>query len=165
METLQQAVAVGLGEIRISNNPSEILACYGLGSCIGLAAYDPVSKVGGLAHIVLPDSERSRKGRLSAKFADVAVPLLLEEVSKRGAVKSRLEIKMAGGAHMFRLVGTDDSLNIGKRNIARVRELLAREQVGIRGSDVGGNSGRTLWLYVESGRVAVRMVGQQVREL
>ena len=104
---------VGLGEVKVSNDPSVVLTCLGLGSCIGVAAYDPIAHVGGMAHIVLPHSN-DRNGQSSSKYADIGVPFLFEQVEKAGGKRSRLIIKIAGGAQISKARGLEDSFQIGK---------------------------------------------------
>lgn len=95
---------VGLGEVKISQDPAEVLTCLGLGSCVGVCMYDPVAKVAGMAHIVLPNSD-GKPDKAGGKYADTAVPLLLEMMLKRGAIKSRVIVKIAGGAQISRSKG------------------------------------------------------------
>jgi len=165
MEATQETIAVGLGEVHVTNNPSAKLACFGLGSCIAFSVYDSKAKVGGMAHIVLPDSNHTTPDKLSAKFADVAIPLLLQKMSEYGASKSRLVIKIAGGAQMFRLTGCNDTMNIGERNLAMVHKILVQEGLHLAAADTGGNGGRTMWLAVGSGKVTVRTLNREVNEL
>ena len=88
--TKEQTAAIGLGEMKVTKDDSVVLTCLGLGSCVGMAAYDPVSKVAGMAHIVLPRSD-GRSG-LPAKFADTAIPALVDEMCKLDSlVKTRFE--------------------------------------------------------------------------
>ena len=104
---------VGLGEVKVSNDPSVVLTCLGLGSCIGVAAYDPLAHVGGMAHIVLPHSNNGN-GQGSSKYADIGIPSLFEQVEKAGGKRSRLIIKIAGGAQISKARGLEDSFQIGK---------------------------------------------------
>ena len=165
MEAIEETIAVGLGEIYVTNNPSATLACFGLGSCIALAAYDPEVKVGGMVHIVLPHGNHTSPDKLSAKFANVAIPLLLQKMTEHGALKSRLIIKIAGGAQMFRVTGCNTGMNIGERNIAMVHEIIAHEGLHLAAADTGGNGGRTMWLCVGSGKVTVRTLRREIDEL
>jgi len=90
-------VMVGLGEVKTSQDPAEVLTCLGLGSCVGVGMHDPVAKVAGMAHIVLPSSD-GRPNKIGGKYADTAIPMLLEMMLKRGSIKSRITIKIAGGS-------------------------------------------------------------------
>ncbi|MDO8690644.1 MAG: chemotaxis protein CheD [Dehalococcoidia bacterium] len=110
---VQKTLAVGMGEICTARDPLVVLAAYGLGSCVGVSVYDPVAKVGGLAHVMLPSSREVSLQKLSYRFADVAVPALLEQVQKLGAIRKRLICKIAGGARMFAMLGSSDGFKIG----------------------------------------------------
>ncbi len=161
---IEETITVGLGDIFATDNPSISLACFGLGSCIGLCAYDPVARVAGMAHIVLPAS--IHKGQeTSTKFADVAVPALVKEMRKLGALKSRLVVKLVGGAQMILSADFDSSFEMGLRNLKMTQKALASEGIRTAASDTGGNQGRTVWLYADSGRVMVRTAGQPAQEL
>ena len=153
-----ETVVIGLGEMQVSKNPSVVLACLGLGSCIGLCAYDPVSKVAGMAHIVLPSSEGRNAGN-SPKYADTAVPALVEAMCNIGANERRLVIKMAGGAQMSGGPGASAIFKTGEKNIEATKETLAKHGIRLVSSETGGKHGRTVRLYVDSGRVSVAAAG------
>jgi chemotaxis protein CheD len=134
---------VRMGELAVSGTVGDELVAIGLGSCIGLALVDRTAHVAGLAHVVLPESQG--KGEPRAKFADLAVPDLIERVLVAGAVKRRLEAVLVGGARMFS-VGA--GLDIGARNAEAVREALDKEGIRIRAEEIGGNRGRTARIIV-----------------
>jgi chemotaxis protein CheD len=161
-----EAVAVGLGELKVGSRPEQVLVCYGLGSCIGLTLYDPVVRVGVMVHVVLPNSSLGR-GQLVApgKFADTAVPAAVAEVVKLGAMRSRLVARMAGGARMLNVVGAGSRLDIGNRNAEAVRAACAEHGLRLVADDTGGTYGRTLQLFVNTGRLLVSTVGRGEREL
>lgn len=156
---------VGMGEIQVSNNPVDIITAPGLGSCIGLSIYDPVAKIAGMAHIVLPDSNNSStislKTSLPGKFADTAVPEVLNQMYKLGAKKQNLIIKISGGAQMFNFEKGGNVLNIGMRNAIAVKSHIAKEGLTIKTTDTGGNKGRTVKIEVKTGTVCVKIIGQQ----
>ena len=164
LATKAAVIVVGLGEIQISRDPAVVLTCLGLGSCIGLSAYDPVSRVAGMAHIVLPASE-GKEGLNASRYADVAIPTLLEELRKLGALSLRLVVKLAGGAQMSKSPGHQATFQIGERNYTAVQGVLAQHRIAVAGVDVGGHRGRTMRLYVESGRATVTTVGLESKEL
>ena len=139
MTTAKQAttVMVGLGEIKISQDPAGVLTCLGLGSCVGVCMYDPVAKVAGMAHIVLPDSDGNPE-KTGGKYADVGVPLLLKKMLDRGAIKSRVIVKIAGGAQISRAKGLGDVFQIGERNVGAVQSVFNANSMSIKGSDTGG---------------------------
>ncbi len=162
--TYQGTIVVSLGEIRVTNDPSAVLTCLGLGSCVGLCAYDAVAKVGGAAHIVLPSSE-GRDMVSSSKFADVAVPLLIKEMCSLGALEYRLIIKIAGGAQMSVAPGGASLFKIGENNVEATETALSKHGLRVANADVGGHHGRSLRLYVDSGRITVTAGGSERREL
>ena len=142
-----------MGEIKVSKRTGEELVARGLGSCIGLALIDCLSGVAGMAHIVLPDSGGS--GNEPGKFADTAVPAMLAQMQKAGAVTRRLDAVLAGGARMFEL----GEMDIGARNAAAVKDGLTRAGLKIRAADTGGNRGRTLRVTVGDFEVTVKEAG------
>lgn len=160
----EQTIAVGLGEVHVSNDPDTSLACFGLGSCISLCAYDPISRVAGMAHIVLPESNHHGQIQTSTKFADIAVPHLLKEMRTQGASKSRLVVKLAGGASMLQVAGFGN-LDMGAKNLKMTEKALASEGIRPSATDAGGHEGRSVWLSVDSGRVTVRSAGKEIKEL
>jgi chemotaxis protein CheD len=145
---------VRMGEMVVSVNPTDELLALGLGSCIGLAIVDRMAGVAGLAHIVLPECH---PGGERGKFADTAVPALVERMRRAGAVVRRMEAAIAGGARMFEMSG---GLDIGARNDQAVRAALAKARVVLRASETGGSQGRTVRISVGDGIVTVRAVGQ-----
>ncbi|BAD40524.1 chemotaxis protein CheD [Symbiobacterium thermophilum] len=158
--------AVGLGELKVADRPDQVLVCYGLGSCVGLALYDPVVRIGAMVHVVLPDSSMGR-GREAppGKYADTGVEAAVAALVDAGASRSRLIAKAAGGARMLRLAGSNPQLDIGARNTEAVRAALARHQIRLVAEDMGGTYGRTLQLFIETGRVLVSTVGRGEHEL
>ena len=144
-----------MGEIEVSKRTGEELVARGLGSCIGLALIDRSSGVAGMAHIVLPESNGSNHE--PGKFADLAVPALVAQMQKAGAVTRRLEAVLAGGARMFEL----GEMDIGARNSAAVKAGLSRAGLRVRAADTGGNRGRTMRLTVGDFEVTVKEAGGQ----
>ena len=162
--TQQEMTVVGLGEMSVSKDPSAVLSCLGLGSCVAVSAYDTVAKVAGLVHIVLASSD-GRDTTLPGKFADTAVPTLLDEMGKLGAQKSRLVIKITGGAQMSMTQNSNAIFKTGERNIEATKEHLANHGLKIAAEEVGGHTGRTLRFYVDSGRVTVTHAGSSTKDL
>ncbi len=155
---------VGLGEVKTSQDPEEVLTCLGLGSCIGVSMHDPVAKIAGMAHIVLPSSD-GRPERTGGKYADTGIPLLLEMMLKRGAIKSRVVVKIAGGAQISKAKGLGDAFQIGERNNDAVRAVLDANFMKIKGSDTGGHHGRTLRFYLDTGQTLVTTAGKEIQEI
>jgi chemotaxis protein CheD len=147
-----EPIVVGMAECRFAYQNGQRLVTYGLGSCIALAAHDPVARVGGLLHFMLPDSaidpERGRK--VPWMFADLAIPTLLDTLLRRGAAKPRLEAHAAGGARMLAESG---GFEIGRRNHEALRRHLAEAGVRLLSEAVGGSVSRNLRLEVGTGRI------------
>ncbi|MBC7347873.1 MAG: chemotaxis protein CheD [Clostridia bacterium] len=158
----EQEIKVGIAQWRVARAPYWLVT-LGLGSCVGVALYDPLGRLGGLAHIMLPDSRQFPGQQNPGKFADSALPVLVAEMERYGAGRTRLVAKLAGGAQMFNFSQGTSLLNIGQRNIAAVRQTL--EELGIRvaGEDTGGHVGRTMMLNTGNGEVYVRSIGRPVK--
>ena len=153
---------VRMGEIEVSSQAGEELVARGLGSCIGLALIDRGSGVAGMAHIVLPEAPVSSEGEPEpGRFADLAVPELISQMTQAGAVVRRLDAVLAGGAQMFEV----GDIDIGARNAAAVQEGLVRSGVTVRATDTGGNRGRTMRLTVGEFTVKVKEAGGQITTL
>jgi chemotaxis protein CheD len=145
-------IVVGMADCKVAASEGEELATYALGSCIGLAVYDPAARVGGMLHYMLPDSsiDPSRGSENPYKFADTGVPLLLNAVYARGGSKKRLVVLVAGAADMFEKMS---GLEIGKRNYQALRKLLWKAGLLIHGEAVGGNQSRTIRLEIATGNL------------
>jgi len=146
---------VRMGELAISDTPGEVLVSLGLGSCIGLAVVDKRAGVAGLAHIVLPATTGTPKPEAMNKFADHAVPALVDGMVERGASRVFMQAALVGGASMFAGAG----LEVGSRNADAVRELVASRRVPVVAEAVGGSRGRTVKVDVTNGTVSVREAG------
>jgi chemotaxis protein CheD len=151
---------VSIGEIKVIKSPGK-LSIIGLGSCVGVCLYDPLKKVGGMAHVMLPESSQFKHINNPSKFADLAIPMLLKDLNRSGAVKNRLVAKLAGGAQMFSSSDASQIMDIGARNIVAVKRSLAGLGIVIKGECLGGKNGRTMILDTENGNVSVRKVGYQ----
>jgi len=147
---------VRMGELAASAVAGDVLVSLGLGSCIGLALLDRRVGVAGLAHVVLPASSGDAPAR-SWKFADLAVPELIDRVVALGARRPVLEAVMVGGASMFAV--SKSTLEVGQRNEASVREQLAAHRISVIATETGGDRGRTIRVHVGSNRVTVREAG------
>lgn len=153
---------VGIGEIAVLDKPGKIGA-IGLGSCVAVAMYDPVAKVGGMAHVLLPDS-RGQKTELLGKFANTGVPYLLKFMEQKGARKDRIIVKIAGGASLMN-VSVGNFGDIGKRNIEAVKEQLNALGLRLQGEDTGGNEGRTFILDLTTGIFTVKTARSGLRQI
>ncbi len=154
-------IVVDIADMAVSANADDTLITYSLGSCIGLAIWDPVAHVGGMLHYMLPESQLAPdKARSNpAMFCDTGVPKLFRAAYELGAVKSRLIVKVAGGSQLLDDNGT---FNIGKRNYLALRKIFWKNGVMINGESVGGSLSRTLKLEVRTGNVSVRSRNQEV---
>ena len=159
------SIKVGLGQLVVSKSPSDVLSALGLGSCIGLTVFDPVTKIGGMVHVMLPSSEISTHSGPDGKYADTAIPALVDQVSRLGGDPSRLVCKMAGGAQMFSGGSGGGSLNIGSRNAIAVRAALQVAGLRLKSAQTGGTFGRTVDIHIGTGLVTVRTVGGAIEEL
>ena len=157
-------IKVGMADLRVAKAP-DILTTLGLGSCVGIALYDNVAKIGGLAHIMLPDSTQIKNNSNVAKFADTAIEQLIEELVSQGARNTRLVAKIAGGAHMFEFKNMDDMMRIGTRNVSAVIDCLEAFRIPIIASDTGSNYGRTVELHTATGVFVVKTIGHGVKEI
>ena len=165
MEILRKnVIRVGIADAKIISAPDSIMT-IGLGSCVGIALYDTVKKITALIHIMLPDSHVFKKITNPYKFADLAIPLILEEMIKRGCNKSNVVAKIAGGASMFKFSEKSINSDIGNRNIEAVRKAITREGITVASEDVGGSKGRSMFVESETGRVLIRIVGEGTKEI
>jgi chemotaxis protein CheD len=152
--------SVRMGEIEVSAQAGEELVARGLGSCIGLALIDRRAGVAGMAHVVLPEAPNGSDPD-RGKFADLAVPELISQMTRAGAVVRRLDAVLAGGARMFEL----GDMDIGARNTEAVKKGLARSGVAVRAADTGGDRGRTMRLTVGEFAVSVKEAGGEATTL
>ncbi|HEY9077934.1 MAG TPA: chemotaxis protein CheD [Anaerolineaceae bacterium] len=156
--------SVGLGEIIVSRDPEDILVAYGLGSCLGIGMYDSTRRVAGLLHAVLPESPNNSEPP-SAKYVNTGIRLLIEQMKLAGADMHRLVIRFAGGANMLTTAALSKTFDIGTRNIASAHLTFEQLNLKIAAKDVGGNTGRTVRLYIVDGKMTVRVIGSQEKEL
>jgi chemotaxis protein CheD len=153
-------ITVDIADLKISGDPESMLITYALGSCIAVMAYCPFRRVGGMIHYMLPLSKTNPQRALErpAMFADTGVPLLFEELYKRGCLKANLIVKIAGGGKLYEDNGLFD---IGSRNYTMLRKMLWKNNVMIAGEDIGGAKSRTARLYVGDGRVVISSHGME----
>lgn len=160
----KESVVLGMGEYAVSSAPGTVLTCIGLGSCIAVCIYDRLSRIGGMAHVVLPRHDNPPDGTLG-RYANTAVPYLLGQVIQNGGIKSRITVKITGGAQMTQAPGLRDTFKTGERNLAEVKAALEKENIRLAAADVGGTTGRTVRMYIDTGMVTVKTVGGLAREL
>lgn len=152
-------IKVGMADLKVCKAP-DALTTLGLGSCVGVALYDPVTKISGLLHCMLPDSTQIKNNSNVAKFADTGIDELIRQMVALGASKSRLVAKMAGGAQMFAMTTTNDSLRVGERNAVAARTKLKQYNIRLLAEDCGKNYGRTVEFSSESGEYLIKAVGK-----
>ena len=151
-------LTVGIADMKMAQG-NGVLITYALGSCIGLCFHDPRLRLGALLHIMLPlNMEAGRKNPL--KYADTGIRETLKQMEAKGASRSRMTVKIAGGAKMFEVSGAGLG-NIGQRNIESVRTILKRENVRLVAENVGGTVARTLLFNVGTGQGCIRSYGQK----
>lgn len=157
-------VKVGIADLNLVLDPGTIMT-IGLGSCIGIALYDSNKKVAGLSHIMLPDSTQFKSASNPMKFADLAIPLLVEKMKDQGCRKQNIVAKIAGGASMFNFSDKSIISDIGKRNSDAVKKALKEIGIPIIAEDTGGDKGRTMILEASTGKVTLKIVGKGIVEL
>ncbi|MFW5971998.1 MAG: chemotaxis protein CheD [Bacillota bacterium] len=148
---MKEPVRVRMAEYYVGKSP-EVIITIGLGSCIGIALYDNITKIGGLIHIMLP---KNKKGLKPTKYADTGIPYLINKMLKTGAMKNNITAKIAGGASMFSSAG-DLNIQVGQRNIEAVFESLKENSIEIVGEDLGEDYGRTMIFDTVDGNVLIR---------
>lgn len=156
MQTPQKvSYTVGISEMRVCKEPEARIITHALGSCLGVTIFDPVARVGGLIHIQLPLSkiDPQKAAERPCMFVDTGIPALFEEAYRLGAVKRRIQLKVAGGAQFL---DSNGKFKIGERNFAILRKMLWKNSVLIEGQDVGGTLSRTMAIDVETGEVTIR---------
>jgi len=154
---------VGISDLKVSSSVDDVLITYALGSCIGIAVYDPYVKVGGLLHFMLPDSslDLNKARECPAMFADTGIPLLFKSCYQLGAEKRHLVVKVAGGASIL-----DDAnyFRIGQKNITAFRRIFWKNNVLIDSEDTGMNHNRTIRLRIADGTAMVKGANNVMRE-
>lgn len=155
---------VGVADMKVSNDPKDVLMTYSLGSCIGVAIYDPVVKAGGMLHFMLPDHRLDEKKaqKNPFMFGNSGIPLLFKEIYKFGAKKNRLKVIVVGGAQILDQGGL---FNIGKRNQTLLRKMFWKNNVLIGFEHVGGSVNRTLKLALGNGDAWLKVSGEGVMKI
>ncbi len=151
---------VGVADMKVSNDPTTTIVTFSLGSCLAVCVYDPAVRVAGLLHIMLPDSALDpAKAQINPfMFADTGIPLLFKEAYRLGAMKTRMEVRLAGASQIMDNSGV---FNIGKRNYLAGRKILWKNNVMVKAEDVGGNIHRTVRLDVATGQITLKLPGEE----
>ncbi len=150
---MKKKVIIGIGEYA-AEKPPAVVVTLGLGSCVGVCIRDPHSKVGGMVHVMLPDSG-GKPPSMPGKFADTGIQALIKEIEKKGGSTKKLEAKIAGGASMFGGKG----INVGERNVQAVKKWLKHFGVRIVAEDTGGGRARSIEYDLDTGKLLIRKVG------
>ncbi len=154
-----KSVLVGMADLNICKAPDSITT-LGLGSCVGIAIRDPGTKIGGLAHIMLPDSKEISSVTHVPKFADTGIEELVKKVTAAGANRKTLVAKIAGGAQMFASNTNSNTLKVGARNVIAVKKKLQELGIRLLAEDTGDTYGRTVIFYPETGDYVIKTVGK-----
>ena len=157
-------IVVGMADLNVTKAPG-VLTTLGLGSCIGIALYDPIAKIAGLAHIMLPDSKAIQNNSNHAKFADTAMVKMIADMERLGANRRNMKAKIAGGAQMFSFSATNENLRVGDRNTDATKKALMQHGIPLIGQETGANFGRTVELYAVDGKFLIKAIGQAIRTL
>lgn len=150
-------ISVRMGEVKVGLGKT-VLFAIGLGSCVGICLYDARTRIGGLAHIMLPHPLSARRPAPPGRFASTAVEYLITEMEQAGAVRRRLYARLVGGAAMFEAVLNDDGPALGERNIEAARLALKSAGIPLKAEEVGGNHGRTVHFHMADGRLVITSV-------
>lgn len=152
---------VGVSDMKTSCQPGDQIVTHALGSCVGVAIHDPVAGIGGILHYMLPRSmvDSARARRKPCMFGDTGIPLLFQTAYRKGAVKERLRVVVAGGAQVFE---QKDFFDIGKRNIVIARKLFWRNGIMLAAENLGGHIPRTLYLDIGSGATWITSHGERI---
>ena len=159
-----EEILVGIADYKITIIPNKLIT-IALGSCVGIALYDSIMNVGGLAHIMLPESYKFTEIINPYKFADLAIPLLIDEMNKHGANIYNLRAKIAGGASMFNFPDKYLISDIGGRNSVIVKQKLKSFSIPLIAEDIGGTKGRTMILDTSNGDVYIKTVGMIAKQI
>ncbi|MFZ5352056.1 MAG: chemotaxis protein CheD [Bacillota bacterium] len=157
-------IKVGMADLNYTESPG-VLTTLGLGSCVGICLYDTVTKISGMVHIMLPCSNQIKNNSNVAKFADTGIVKLLEYMLKIGAKRTKIVSKIAGGAQMFNFNDASDIMRIGARNVVATKEVLDKLNIPLIAEDTGGNYGRTIELYSESGILLIKTIGYGTKQI
>lgn len=157
---MSNKIKVGISDYKVSESPDKLIT-LGLGSCVGIAIYDQITRVGGLSHIMLPDSSFFNRDIKPEKFANLAIPKMVEEITK-GESTENLVAKIAGGSSMFNFTDTKMNTNIGERNIVAVKAKLKEMGIPILASHTGGKIGRTMIVNLDTFNINIMTASKEI---
>ncbi len=155
-----EIIKVGMADLNVCTSPN-VITTLGLGSCVGIVLHDPIRKIAGMVHIMLPDSKKILNNENKAKFADTGIDALILEMTKIGADRKVLIAKIAGGAQMFAFSNNNEMMRIGDRNVEATKLKLQQLGIAIKAEDTGANYGRTIEFNSDSGMLLIKSVGKE----
>lgn len=161
---MSNIIKVGMADLNVCKAPDGITT-LGLGSCVGIAIRDPALKIGGLAHVMLPDSSQIENNTNRYKFADTGIEDLVKKIIAMGGNKSRFEAKIAGGAQMFAFQNKSDMVRVGERNVEASIKKLRELGIPIKAQDTGANYGRTVVFYPETGEFIIKSANKPEKKI
>ena len=156
---MSEVIKVGMADMAVCSG-TDAVTTVGLGSCVGIAIRDPGAGVGGLVHVMLPDSNEIRNNENRPKFADTGITDLVSAIVKKGGNRNKLVAKIAGGAQMFAFGGKGDMIRVGERNIEASKKKLSELKIPLLAEDTGNTYGRTVVFYPQNGEFHIRSVGK-----
>ncbi len=155
---MSEVIKVGMADLKTCRG-DDAVTTLGLGSCVGIAIRDPATGIGGLAHIMLPDSTDIKNTSTSPNFAETGIEDLVKQIVQKGGNRSRLVAKLAGGAQMFAFGSKSDMIRVGERNVQASKKKLDEMKIPILAEDTGKTYGRTVVFYPKNGEFHIRCVG------
>ncbi|MGB4589280.1 MAG: chemotaxis protein CheD [Clostridiaceae bacterium] len=158
---MENLIKVGIADYKITSNPHGLVT-LGLGSCVGIAIYDTLTKIGGLSHIMLPDSTAFGSEAKQEKFADLAIIMMVREMNHGRLVNKNLVAKIAGGARMFDYKDKKQTVEIGQRNVEAVERVLLKLGIPILGRHTGGTIGRTMVVDLSDFKVDIKAANKSL---
>lgn len=166
METLkkEKIIEIGMGEMKISESPAKLIT-RGLGSCVAITLYDPVKKIGGMAHAMLPDIEKVKLKSNPIRFVNYIIKKIVEDLEKQGCSKERLVVKLFGGAHMFGFITSESILNVGEKNVSTAKAVISELGLKLSVEETGGTFGRTTEFNLETGKVLIKTIAWGQKEV
>lgn len=155
---MSEVIKVGMADLKTCRGDDGVTT-LGLGSCVGIAIRDPATGIGGLAHIMLPDSKEIKNNSNRPKFADTGIEDLVSEIVRMGGNRGRLVAKIAGGAQMFAFGSKSDMIRVGERNVQASKKKLGEMKIPLLAEDTGKTYGRTVIFYPKTGEFHIKSVG------
>jgi len=157
-------INVNMAEVKTAKSP-KILATFPLGSCVAVMLYDEMTRIGSIAHIMLPDIKLAKSKMNKAKFANTAVEIMLKEMIGMGAARRRIKAKITGGANMFTSIVPEHSMHIGLRNVAMVKDELKKRKIRLVAEDTVGNYSRSIEFILKTGKVRIKSALRGIKEI